>query len=114
MLGLIAGGTVSCHRTVTPPDCTDPRTLALVRASLVGHFRMPDTTRLAGIRTVAGGYIAFRFVCEATLTGFDPHALPQGTPIPRMVRYVSRLTDGGRRHEVTVQLVPRLILEQVQ
>ena len=114
MLVLLAGGAVYYHRTITPPDCTDPRTLALVHTSLTGHFKLPDTTRLADIRTVAGGYLAFRYVCEAELTGFDPKTLPPGTTIPRMVRYVSHLTDGGRRHEVTVRIVPRLILEQVQ
>jgi hypothetical protein len=30
------------------------------------------------------------------------------------VYYVSRLTDGGQRHEVTVSIQPLLILEKVQ
>jgi len=101
------------HRTVTPPDCTDPRTLKLVHASLTGQFKLPDTTRLEGIRTIAGSYFAFRYVCSAQLAGFDPKALPPGTTIPGAVRYVSHLTDDGRRHEVTVRIAPVMILEQV-
>jgi hypothetical protein len=110
---LLAGTAVYYHHTVTPPDCTDPRTLALVHTSLTGHYKLPDTTRLEGIRTVAGSYIAFRYVCEAQLTGFDPKALPPGTTIPGAVRYVSLLTDDGQRHEVNVRIAPILILEQV-
>jgi hypothetical protein len=117
---LLAGGAVYYHRTITPPDCNDPRTLALVHASLTGHFKLPETTRLEGIQTVAGSYLAFRYVCEARVVGFDPHTLPPGTVIPNTVRYVSHLTeaghltDGGQRHEVTVRIAPLLILEQVQ
>jgi hypothetical protein len=107
-------GAVIYHRTITPPDCTDPRTLALVHASLTGHFKLPDTTRLDQIRTVAGGYLAFRYVCVAHITGFDPQALPPGATIPGWARYVSRLTDGRQRHEVTVRIAPLMILEQVQ
>jgi len=111
---LLACAATYYHRTTTPPDCTDPRTLALVHASLTGRFKLPDTTRLQGIRTVAGGYLAFRYVCDAQLTGFDRNALPPGTPIPGTVRYVSHLTDAGQRHEVTVRIAPIMILEQVE
>ncbi len=111
---LLARAAVYYHRTITPPNCGDPRTLALVHASLVGRFKLPDSTRLEQIRTLAGGYLAFRYVCEGRLTGFDRNALPPGTPIPGWARYVSHLTDGGRRHEVTVQIAPLMILEQVQ
>jgi hypothetical protein len=114
VLVLLTGSVVYYHRTVTPPDCTDPRTLALVHGSLTGHFKLPDTTRLINIETVVGGYLAFRYVGEAKVTGFDPQSLPPGTTIPRTVRYVSRLTDAGQRHEVTVRIAPLLILEQVQ
>ena len=99
---------------VVPPDCADPRTLALVRSSLTGRFKLPASVTLANIQTHAGGYFAFRFACEADLHGIDPHELPPGTAVPGSVTYVSRLTDGGRRHEVTVRVYPLLILEQVQ
>jgi hypothetical protein len=111
---LLTGAAIYYHRTITPPDCTDPRTLALVHSSLTDHFKLPDTTRLEHIRTVAGGYLAFRYVCDAQLTGFDRNALPPGTTIPGSVRYVSRLTDAGQRHEVTVRIAPIMILEQVE
>jgi hypothetical protein len=111
---LLASGAEYYHRTVTPPDCKDPRTLALVHASLTNHFNLPDTTRPVHIRTVAGSYLAFRYVCVAELTGFDPKALPPGTVIPASVRYVSHLTDGGTRHEVNVRIAPLMILEQVE
>ena len=113
-LALLAGGAVYYHRTITPPDCTDLRTLALVHGSLVDHYKLPVTTQLAHIQTVAGGYLAFRYVCDALLTGFDPHALPPGTPVPGTVRYVSQLTDHRQRHEVTVRIAPLMILEQVE
>ncbi|HET6238661.1 MAG TPA: hypothetical protein VFE41_27445 [Acetobacteraceae bacterium] len=117
---LLTGAAVYYHRTITPPDCTDPGTLALVHASLTNHFKLPETTRLENIQTIAGGYLAFRYVCKAQLAGFDPHALPPGTPIPDKVSYVSdwteagRLTDGERQHEVSVRIAPLMILEQVE
>ena len=114
LLVLLAGGAVYYHRTITPPDCTDPGTLALVHASLTERFKLPDTVRLENIQTVAGSYFAFRYVCEAQLAGFDPHTLPRGSIIPDIAHYVSDLTDGGRRHEVTVRIAPLMILEQVQ
>jgi hypothetical protein len=113
VLALLACGAVYYHRTITPPDCTDPRTLALVHDSLTGHFNLPETTRLEGIHTVAGGYLAFRYVCGAHLTGFDPKTLPVGAMIPNTVRYVSDLRDEGRRHEVTVRIAPLMILVPV-
>ena len=69
-------------RARLPPDCADPRTIALVRQSLTTHYHLPATTTLENIRTVAGGWLALRFVCTADLGGFDPHELPQGMPLP--------------------------------
>lgn len=99
---------------VVPPDCEDPATLALVRDSLTGRFGLPASVILDDIEMQAGGYLAFRFVCEADLHGIDPQQLPPGTPVPGSVHYVSRLTNRGRRHEVTVSIQPLLILEKVQ
>ncbi len=98
---------------VVPPDCEDPRTLALVRQSLSAEFNLPHGVTLENIRMLAGGYLAFRFVCVARLGGIDRQALPPG-PIPGTVRYVSRLTADGSRHEVSVSVQPLLKLEQVQ
>ena len=113
LLLLIAGGTVTYHRRYTPPDCTDPRTLALVHHSLVDHFHLPDKTRLEMIHTVAGGYIAFRFVCTAIPTNFTREELPPGTVVPQGVRYTSQLTPDGSQHEVIVHIIPHLLLEPV-
>jgi hypothetical protein len=99
---------------VVPPDCADPETLALVRGSLTGRFKLPASVTIANIETRAGGYVAFRFACEADLRGIDPNALPPGSPVPGSVYYVSRLTDRGRRHQVTVSIQPLLKLEKVQ
>lgn len=110
---LVTIGTVAYHRRYTPPDCNDPRTLALVHSSLVNHFHLPESTRLEMIRTVAGGYIAFRFVCTAQPVGFTREELPPGTVVPEGVRYVSRLTPDGTRHEVSIRIVPHLLLEPV-
>ncbi len=99
---------------VVPPDCEDPETIALVHRSLTGRFRLPASVTIDNIETHAGGYVAFRFVCEADLRGIDPNKLPPGSPVPGSVYYISRLTDGGRRHEVTVSVQPLLILEKVQ
>jgi hypothetical protein len=99
---------------VVPPDCRDPATLALVRRSLTGRFALPTTVTIENIETLAGGYVAFRFACEADLRGFDPKDLTPGSPVPGSVYYVSRLRDGGRRHEVTVSIQPLLKLERVQ
>jgi hypothetical protein len=99
---------------VVPPDCTDPDTLALVRQSLTGRFRLPQSVTIENIQALAGGYVAFRFVCEASLGGIDPHALPPGTDIPGTVHYVSQLTADRRHHEVSVSIQPALIWERQQ
>ena len=99
---------------VVPPDCEDPETLTLVRRSLTERFKVPASVTIENIQTHAGGYVAFRFACEADLRGIDPNDLRPGSPVPGSVYDVSRLTDGGRRHEVTVSIQPLLILEKVQ
>ena len=99
---------------VVPPDCNDSGTLALVRHSLIGRFQLPASLTIENIETHAGGYLAFRFSCEADLRGIDPKTLPPGTPIPGSVYYTSRLTQGGQQHEVTVNIQPLLKLEKVQ
>ena len=99
---------------VVPPDCDDPDTLALVRQSLTQRFRLPASVTVENIQTVAGGYVAFRFVCEAGLGGIDRNALPKGSAIPGSVRYVSQLTGDRRTHEVTVSIQPVLMWERVQ
>ena len=99
---------------MVPPDCEDPATLALVRQQPDGAVPSPAERHLDNIQTHAGGYFAFRFACEASLGGIDPHDLPPGTPVPGSVTYVSRLTQGGSHHEVTVRIYPLLILEKVQ
>ena len=96
-----------------PPNCTDPRTLALVSQSLTRQH-LPPATRLEHIRTVAGGFLALRFVCEATLDGFSQDDLPTGMPVPDFVHYTSRLTPDGSRHEVSVTIQPLLMWEKVQ
>lgn len=110
---LLTIAAVAYHRRYTPPDCNDARTLALVHESLTTHFHLPDTTRLELIRTVAGGYIAFRFVCTAHPIGFTRDQLPPGTIVPATVHYISELTPDGSRHEVHVSIRPLLILEPV-
>ena len=112
---IFAGGMVVWLRVnVVPPDCSDPATLALVRQSLVGHFKVPPSVTIEGIETHAGGYVAFRFACEADLHNIDPNDLPPGTPIPGSVYYISRLTPDHQRHEVEVSIYPLLKLEKVQ
>jgi hypothetical protein len=109
-----AGCVIWLRTHVVPPDCEDPDTLALVRKSLTGRFKLPASVTIANIQTVAGGYVAFRFVCEASLGGIDRNALPEGSAIPGSVRYVSQLTGDRRTHEVTVSIQPVLIWERVQ
>jgi hypothetical protein len=99
---------------VVPPDCEDPATLALVRQSLTRRFKLPGSLTIENIRTRAGGYVAFRFACEADLRRIDPHDLPEGTAVPGSVHYISRLTADHERHEVTVSIQPLLKLERVQ
>jgi hypothetical protein len=108
-------GCVIWMRThVVPPDCEDPDTLSLVRRSLTERFRLPASVTIENIQTVAGGYVAFRFVCEAGLGGIDRSALPDGSTVPGSVRYVSQLTADRRAHEVSVSIQPVLIWERVQ
>jgi hypothetical protein len=111
----VAAGCVIWLRThVVPPDCEDRDTLALVRQSLTGRFKLPNSVTIENIRTLAGGYVAFRFVCEARLGGIDAHALPAGSVVPGLVHYVSRLTKDHQNHEVSVSIQPALIWERMQ
>ncbi len=89
---------IHLRQTVVPPGCQDPRTLAQLAA------RLPEGERIARIRVIAGGPLAFRFVCEADLDG--PRALT--------ARYTSQLVDPGARHQVTVAISPVLVLVRVQ
>ena len=112
---IFAAATVIWLRThVVPPGCDDPDTLALVRRSLIGRFKLPASVAIENIRTLAGGYVAFRFVCEAGLAGIDRAALPDGSAIPGSVHFVSRRTADGRGHEVSVTIQPLLIWERVE
>lgn len=108
------GASAMYFRDRRPPDCNDPRTLALVRQTLVTQHHLPSGTTVAYIRTIAGGFLAMRFVCQSEVTGFDPHALPPGTPVPGWVRYTSQLTPDGRQLEVTVKVQPLLEWKLVQ
>jgi len=99
---------------VVPPNCRSPATLALVQQSLLGHFKLPPGVTIDNIRTLAGGYLAFRFACEASLDNIDRNALPPGSVVPGFVYYISQLTPDHRRHEVSVRIEPLLIMERVQ
>lgn len=99
---------------IVPPNCSDPSTLALVHQSLSNRFKLPPGVTINNIRTLAGGYLAFRFSCQGTLDNIDRNALPPGTPIPGFVYYISQLTPDHQRHEVTVRIEPLLIMEKVQ
>lgn len=109
-----AGIAVYLRVNVVPPGCEDPATLAQVRHQLSDRFHLPASVTIDNIQRHAGGYFAFRFACEGSLGGIDPQDLPPGTSIPGSVYYVSRLTQGGSHHEVTVHVYPLLILEKVQ
>jgi hypothetical protein len=112
VLGATAGVIIHVRRHVVPPNCRDPRTLALVQQSLTNHFHLPESTRIDHIRMIAGGWLAFRFVCVADIE-VDPAELPPG-PKPGFVNYTSQLTNAGRRQEVTVSVSPLLIWVPVQ
>ena len=115
---VIAAFTTGCviwlRKHIVPPDCQDPGTLALVHQSLTGHFKLPASVTLDQIQTLAGGYVAFRFVCEAHIAGIDPNDLPPHTTVPGSVHYISRLTPDHQRHEVSVSVQPLMIWERVQ
>lgn len=107
------GGFAAWFHAGKPPGCNDPRTLAMVQESLSRHH-LPATTQVTGIRTVAGGPLALRFVCEAQLVGIRRTDLPPGTPLPGAITYTSHLTDHHTHHEVSVRIEPLLKWEQVQ
>ncbi len=83
---------------VVPPGCGDPRTLARVAP------HVPEGEHIARHRTLAGGPLAFRFVCEADLEG--ERAL--------VAHYVSRLNPADGHHEVTVSISPVLSWQRVE
>jgi hypothetical protein len=111
VLGVAAAVIVHIRRHVVPPDCRDPRTLALVYDSLKNHFHLPESTRIDHIHMLAGGWLAFRFVCEADIE-VNFAELPPG-PKPGFVDYTSQWTN-GRRQEVTVRVAPLMIWVPVQ
>jgi hypothetical protein len=113
MLLAALGGFAAWFHAGEPPGCTDPRTLAMVRESVV-RYHLPPSTQMVGIHTLAGGPLALRFVCQAQLIGIHKADLPPDTPIPGEITYTSRLTDHRTRHEVTVRIEPLLRWEKVQ
>ena len=80
---------MSCRRIAT-----DSATLALVRQSLTERFKLPASVTIENIQTLAGGYVAFRFVCEASLGGIDRQALPRGQRDARLGA-LRQPVDGG-------------------
>ena len=108
------GASAAWFRARLPPGCADPRTIALVHQSLVTRYHLPPATTLGNIRTIAGGWLAFRFVCRADLAGFTRDDLSPGTPVPDHVRYTSQLTPDRRGQEVSVAVVPLLIWEPAE
>jgi hypothetical protein len=114
LFSFVAGCVVWLRLHVVPPDCEDPDTLALVRRSLTGRFGLPESVTIETIETLAGGYLGFRFVCEASLGGIDPHDLAPGSSVPGIVHYVSQLTADRQHHEVSVSIHPALIWERQQ
>lgn len=112
VLAVSAAVIVHVRRDVVPPDCHDPQTLTLVHSSLIGRFRLPPSVYLSHIETMAGGPLAFRFVCQADIE-VDPALLQPGRPRPGFVHYTSELAK-GHLQEVTVQIEPLMIWEQVQ
>jgi len=116
VLGVLAGTSTWLawvRLNVVPPDCLSPDTLSMVRESLTGRFKLPQSVRMENVRTVVGGYFALRYVCEAHLTGIDPRLLPAGAPIPGSVDFISRLSSDRQRHEVIVSVEPQLKWERV-
>ncbi len=105
---LVAGAAVVyVRREVVPPGCRDRAVLAIVRRVLIDRARLPPALRLHHIVTVAGGPLAFRFVCDAGLRGLARQLLPPG-PRPGGVRYTIRLAGARHRLSVRVRLVPLL------
>jgi hypothetical protein len=108
ILAFGAGVVAWMRYNIVPPDCTDQRTLALVHQSLTEHFHLPADTAIQNIQTHAGGYAAFRFVCEAMLD-VKRNELPPDTTVPGSVHYSSQLSDDRQRQEVRVSIEPLLI-----
>lgn len=95
LMGGFAAVVVHLRRHVVPPGCSDPRTLARVAAQL------PPDAKLERIKVMAGGPLAFRFICHADMGALD-------------VRYTSELADGGTRQVVTVSVSPVLLWMRVK
>ncbi len=93
--GGFAGVVVHLRRDIVPPGCRDPRTLALVAAYL------PPDAKLERIKVLAGGPLAFQFICEADMGAFDVH-------------YTSRLSEDHTHQVVTVSVSPVLMWMRVK
>lgn len=112
VLGATVAIVVHVRRHVVPPGCRDPQTLALVRESLTNHFHLPASTRIDHIRMIAGGWLAFRFVCEADLE-VNFSELPPG-PKPGFVNYTSQWGQPDHELHVTVTVSPLMLWVPVQ
>lgn len=93
--GGLAAVVVHVRRNVVPPGCRDARTLSQVAV------RLPPGAKLERIRVLAGGPLAFQFICEADMGAMTVH-------------YTSRLSDGGARQAVTVSVSPVLMWMRVK
>jgi len=106
LLAAVGGVVIHVRRTVVPPGCRDPRVVAIVRRILITRAHLPPVLRLRHIVIRAGGPLAFRFVCDASLGGLAHQALPG--PRPGGVHYVTSLTGPDHRLAISVRLVPLL------
>ncbi|MEO9191991.1 MAG: hypothetical protein ABI224_18580 [Acetobacteraceae bacterium] len=93
--GAFAAVVIHLRREVVPPGCRDPRTLALVAA------RLPPDAKLERIKVLAGGPLAFQFICAADMGAMDVH-------------YTSRWSEDHRRQVVTVSVSPVLMWMRVK
>ena len=57
VLAFSTGCVIWLRTHIVPPDCSDPETLALVRRSLTGRFKLPPSVTIEAIQTLAGGYV---------------------------------------------------------
>jgi hypothetical protein len=112
MVFAVLAGAAAWFLPQVPPRCDDAGTVAMVQNRLRGELGLPRGTTLDHIRTIAGGFLAVQFVCQADLVGFDRSTLPPGSVVPHTVEFTSRLH--GTQHDVSVTLSPLLTWQRVE
>ena len=104
-VGVLGAGFGYYRSAVMPPDCASMVLRPKVHDILVRQFGLPGEVRYALVRTLEGGELATRFVCDAELVNDLPAESPPGRP-RRIVHFESYIDRATGEHAIKAGIRP--------